>query len=122
MAGCERLQPAAVIAASGLRHEQVVSRKDLDAAAQKLFETGFFTSVNYRYDPKPASSAMGYAVTFQVSEELARLEVMLDFPSLDAGRLWDDLRSADGLLEKRMPDNERAWRITRARSKAAGRC
>ncbi len=104
VAGNARLAPAAVIGASGLRIGQTVSRPELDAAAQKIFDTGFFSSVNYRYDPK----ANGYAVTLQVSEEPAGTLVELDFPGLDAEQLWQQLKSADGLIDRQIPGNERA--------------
>src|ERR1039457_6620623 len=78
VAGNERLAAAAGIAASGLRRGQMATRAELDAAAQKLADTGFFTSVSYRYDPKAAGGVTGYALTFQVSEEAARTPVELD--------------------------------------------
>ena len=108
VAGNERLAAAAVIAASGLRTGQTVARAELDAAAQKLFETGFFTSVNYRYDPKSAGGVAGYAVTLEISEEAARTPVELDIPGLDAEDLWRQLKSAGGLIGREMPNNDRA--------------
>jgi len=105
--GNARLPAAAVIARSGLRVGQTVTRKDLDAAAQKLLDTGFFSTVNYRYATKPAGGAPGYAVTLQVAEEPARTPALLDVPGLDEERLWQQLKSTDGLIDKQMPDNGR---------------
>ena len=104
--GNSRLPSAGVIAASGLKVGTTVTRKELDAAAQKLFETGFFRSVNYRYQPKPAASGTGYAVTLQVSEEKADRPVQLDIPGVDEEELWMVLKSADVLIDKTMPDSE----------------
>lgn len=108
VAGSERLAPAAVIAASGLRIGQAVTRAELDAAAQKLFETGFFSSVNYRYDPTAAGGPAGYGVTLEITEEAARTPVELDIPGLDAEQLWQQLKSADGFIDRQMPNNDRA--------------
>src|ERR1035441_5971793 len=108
VAGNERLAAAAVIAASGLRRGQMATRAELDAAAQKLADTGFFASVSYRYDPKAAGGVTGYALTFQVSEQPALAPVELDIPGLDAERLWKQLKSADALIDKQMPNNDRA--------------
>jgi len=105
--GTARLPAAAVIARSGLRVGQTVMRRDLDGAAQKLLDTGFFSAVNYRYATKPAGSAAGYAVTLQVKEEPARTPALLDIPGLDEERLWQQLKSTDGLIDRQMPDNER---------------
>src|ERR1019366_5838678 len=78
VAGNERLAAAAVIAASGLRKSQMATRAELDAAAQKLADTGFFTSVSYRYDPKAVGGVTGYALTSQVSEQRDVAPVELD--------------------------------------------
>jgi outer membrane protein insertion porin family len=108
VAGNQRLAPAAVIAASGLRKGQTAARADLDRAAQKLADTGLFASVSYRYDPKTVGGVTGYALTFQVSEQQALAPVELDIPGLDAERLWQQLKSADGLIDRQMPNNDRA--------------
>src|ERR1017187_2874783 len=108
VAGNARLAATAVIAASGLRVGQIVTRAQLDAAAQKLADTGFFASVSYRYDPKAAGGVTGYALTLQVTEEAARTPVELDIPGQDAERLWQQLKSADALIDRQMPNNERA--------------
>jgi len=109
VAGNRRLAGAAVIAASGLRVGRMATRADLDAAAQKLADTGFFSSVSYRYDPKPApGGGSGYALTLQVSEQPATAAVQLDIPGQDVERLWQQLRAADALIDRHMPDNDRA--------------
>ena len=108
VAGNERLAAAAVIAASGLRKGQTATRAELDAAAQKLADTGFFTSVSYRYDPKAVGGVTGYALTFQVSEQPALAPVELDIPGQDAEHLWQQLKTADGFMDRQMPNNDRA--------------
>jgi len=104
VAGNERLAPAAVIAASGLRTGQAVTRADLDRAAQKLFETGFFSSVNYRYDPTAAGGLPGYAVTLEISEEAARRRSNWISRAWMPKRLWEQLKSADGFIDRQMPE------------------
>jgi outer membrane protein insertion porin family len=109
VAGNQRLAAAAVIAASGLRVGRMATHADLDAAAQKLADTGFFASVSYRYDPKPApGGGTGYALTFQVSEQPALVAVQLDIPGQDTERLWQQLKAADALIDRHMPDGDRA--------------
>src|ERR1017187_7644305 len=99
VAGKERRAAPAVIAASGLRKGQMATRAELDAAAQKLADTGFFTSVSYRYDPKAVGGVTGYALTFQVSEQPALAPVELDIPGQDAEHLWQQLKTADGFMD-----------------------
>jgi outer membrane protein assembly factor BamA len=106
--GNDQLSPAAIIAASGLRIAQTVTRDDFDAANQKLFDTGFFTSVNYRYGAKTEKNVIGFTLTFQVTEEPALTEVTIDIPGVDETRLWQDLARAGPFIRPRMPQNERA--------------
>jgi outer membrane protein insertion porin family len=109
VAGNKRLPAAAIIAASGLHVGRMANRADLDAAAQKLADTGFFASVSYRYDPKPApGGGTGYALTLQISEQPALVAVQLDIPGQDTERLWPQLKAADALIDRHMPDNDRA--------------
>jgi outer membrane protein insertion porin family len=106
--GNQRLTAAAVIGASGLRVGQITNQAGLNAAAQKLADTGFFTSVSYRYDPKAAGGVTGYALTLQITEETARVPVELDIPGLDGEALWRELKSSDPLIDRQMPNNSRA--------------
>jgi len=108
VAGNERLPAAAVIAASGLRVGQIVTRVQLDAAAQKLADTGFFASVSYGYDPKTAGGVTGYALTFHVSEQPALTPVVLDIPGQDTEQLWQQLKAADAFIDRQTPNNDRA--------------
>ncbi|MGC9949946.1 MAG: POTRA domain-containing protein [Bryobacteraceae bacterium] len=108
VAGNDRLAAAAVIAASGLHKGQTATRAQLDAAAKKLADTGFFSTVSYRYDPKTVGGVTGYALTFQVSEQTSLTPVELDIPGQDEDSLWQLLKSADALIDKQMPNNDRA--------------
>jgi len=106
--GNDQLRAADIVSASGLRTGQVVTRDDFDAADQKLFETGFFTSVNYRYAAKTQGNVVGYALTLQVAEEPARAQVIIDIPGVDATKLWLDLAHTDPFARPQMPQNEHA--------------
>ena len=106
--GNERIPEAAVVAASGLRVGQVVTQPDMDAVAQRLLHTGFFSIASYRCDPVKTASASGFAVVLEVTEEDARTPVLLDIPGQDAERLWSGLMAADPLIGRKMPDNELA--------------
>jgi outer membrane protein assembly factor BamA len=108
VAGNDRIKAGAVIAASGLHLKQVVARKDLDAAGQQLFNTGYFSMVNYRYDPKQAGGESGFSVTLEVTEEKASTPVVLDIPGIEESQLWAELLAGDGLAGKYIPDNDRA--------------
>jgi outer membrane protein assembly factor BamA len=108
VAGNARLPAAAVIAASGLRVGQIATRAQFDAAAQRLADTGFFASVSYGYDPKTVGGVSGYALTLHVSEQTTLAPVELDIPGLDVEELWQRLKSADPLIDRQMPNNDRA--------------
>ena len=108
VAGNQRLAAAAVIAASGLRQGQMATRADLDGAARRLADTGFFASVSYSYDPKTAGGATGYALTLHVSEQQALAPVELDIPGVDADQLWRQLKQSYALIDRQMPNTEQA--------------
>jgi len=108
VAGNDQLRAADIIDASGLRTGQTVTRADFDAANQKLFETGFFTSVNYRYAAKMQGNVAGYSLTLQVAEEPARTQVTIDIPGIDESKLWQDLARTDPFVRRQMPQNEHA--------------
>jgi hypothetical protein len=106
--GNQQLPAERIIVASGLRTGQTASRADFDAATQRLFDTGFFTSVNYRYAQKSAGNVAGYALTLLVEEEPATTQALIDIPGVDDARLWQDLARADPFVRPRMPQNDRA--------------
>jgi len=106
--GNDHLQSADIVAASGLHAGQPATRDDFHAATQKLFDTGFFTSVNYRFAAKTENNVAGYALTLQVVEEPATSEVMLDVPGVDETRLWQDLAHTAPFARPKMPQNEHA--------------
>src|SRR5260370_405127 len=74
----QRLPAAAIVQGSGLRVGQEVSRAVLDPAAQNLFETGLFTSMNYRYTPVEGKQPPQYAVTFVVAEDRADMPLRIE--------------------------------------------
>lgn len=106
--GCERYRREAAMAASGLLLNAVVGRPQLEAAARKLVDSGFFQSANYRYQPRTAGGKSTYAVTLEVAEEPATLSVVVDIPDIDATTIWKELNAAHSLAGERLPDNERA--------------
>jgi outer membrane protein assembly factor BamA len=111
--GNGRLKEAAIIAASGLRRDTDISRGDLDAAAQRLSNTGLFTAVNYSYAPLPVpdgstpGSPTGYSVTLTVVEERATQTVVLDIPGVDSQQVWTQL-IGNSLLDRVIPSQQTA--------------
>ena len=106
--GNDQLRAADIIAASGLHTGQSVTRDDFDSANQKLFETGFFTSVNYRYGAKIQGKVAGFSLTLEVVEEPAGTQVTIDIPGVDETKLWQDMARTNPFVRPQMPQNERA--------------
>lgn len=106
--GSARLPAAAIVRAAGVRPGQNAMPADLDAAAAALFNTGLFTSVNYRYDSVPATEPQTYNITFQVTEDRADTDVRIEIPGVDEAAIWKDLEVSDPLVTRRMPHNDRA--------------
>jgi outer membrane protein assembly factor BamA len=124
--GNERFPSAAVAGAAGIAAGQMAAASDFDAATQKLSETGFFRSVNYRYTPKTVGGAEGFALTWEVQELPASDSVILDFSGIEEADLWQALRAANTLADRVMPGNAAATeyyqrvleQVLRARNRA----
>jgi outer membrane protein insertion porin family len=81
--GNKRLTPPQIIAASGLKIGQMVSKDQFDAARGRLVETGAFESVGYEFKPNAAKT--GYDATFDVAEiALLYTYRFEDLPASDA--------------------------------------
>src|SRR5689334_11851502 len=52
--GAERIAPAKIIAASGLKIGQPITKADFEDARARLMATGAFESVGYQFDPSAA--------------------------------------------------------------------
>jgi outer membrane protein assembly factor BamA len=65
--GLQKLSPDQVIATSGLKVGDLIDARTIDAAADKLMRSGWFTSVNYRVNTADIDST----VVFEVAEKAA---------------------------------------------------
>jgi outer membrane protein assembly factor BamA len=106
--GNQRLPAAGIVRATGVHPGQATAREDLDAAERTLFDTGLFTSVNYRYEQVPGSDPATYTITFQVMEDLADTDVRIEIPGMEEAAIWKDLQTSEPLVTRRMPHNDRA--------------
>jgi outer membrane protein assembly factor BamA len=98
----------AVLSAAGLKIGQSVTEKDLDAACQRLLDSGFFRGASYKYVAKPGKSGLNYSVNFDVNDETSLVSVVLDIPNADQDQLWSKIKAADPLLDRQMPDTDGA--------------
>jgi outer membrane protein insertion porin family len=105
--GAKRHSPEATVAAAGLQLNAIVSRKDLDDASQRLVDSGFYRSANYRYQPRAGDGRSTYAVTLEVVEEAATLPVVFDVANVDEAKLWKELKTSHPLVAELIPDSER---------------
>ena len=119
VAGNVRLPSAAVISATELHTGQTVIAKDFDAAIARLDETGLFTSLAYRYDPKTLGGKAGFALVVQVTEAPAVSGVRLDIPGVDGEQLWQEIKSHDGLVDTQIPASQDAVRYYETAVRAA---
>ncbi|MGA2436822.1 MAG: hypothetical protein ABSG25_16225, partial [Bryobacteraceae bacterium] len=108
VAGNRQFGTAAVIAASGVHIGDPATPKDLDAAAQRLSDTGFFSSIHYQCQRKTAGASSGYSVLFQVEEAALLRPVVLDFPEADRERLWQEIEANYPFIKPHMPDTDAA--------------
>ncbi len=99
--GLQRLNPAPVIAASGLKVGQKADKPDFEAAAARLLATGVLASVGYRYTS--SGTGNGFALTFEVVEVAQLFPVHFEeLPGTEA-ELLKVLAAADPLFINPVP-------------------
>jgi hypothetical protein len=67
-----------------------------------------FTSVNFVDQPVAGRQPDQDVVTLTVAEDRADMPVRIDIPGLNEEQLWRELRSAEPLIDRVMPHNDRA--------------
>ncbi|HEV2705147.1 MAG TPA: POTRA domain-containing protein [Pyrinomonadaceae bacterium] len=72
--GLERLKPEQVVTESGLQVGQAIDADMLDAAAERLLNSGLFKKLSYRFSSKAGEGV----VTFVVEEAAANMPVVFD--------------------------------------------
>lgn len=99
--GAEHLQPARILAATGLKLGQKVNKSTFDAARERLLATGAFELVAYQFSP--SASSVGYDVTFEVNEVLQMYPYRFeDLPVGDA-RLRESVHQREPLFDEVIP-------------------
>ena len=97
--GIKQIAEEQVITLSGLQTGAEIHREDLQAAADKLVQTGLFANVKYSFQSKPE----GVAVTFTL-DEATRLPVFYDnFPWFDDSELNDAIRKKIPFYDGKLP-------------------
>ncbi|MGA3027985.1 MAG: POTRA domain-containing protein [Bryobacteraceae bacterium] len=94
----------ALLGAAGLHSGMPFNEAVLREAAQRLQSTGFFRSVQFRY--QTAADRKGYAVRFDLIEDTDRMPARIDIPGIDEDAAWAALQAADPLLTKQAPAND----------------
>ncbi len=92
-----------VLEITGLHIGSPMDKAAIDAAAQRLNDSGLFESVNYRFAPGPKR---GYLVTFQVADPRKLLNATADVPGIDEDELWKWLAARYPILNHKTPDAE----------------
>ena len=106
--GNGRYPAAAVIAASGLKPGVSASTEELAAAAQRLMDTGLFSSTNYRYVPARSQDKPVIDVTLVVGEISDLRPCRIQIPGTDEESVWTWLRENEPLVQKAIPANDAA--------------
>jgi outer membrane protein assembly factor BamA len=109
VSGETRYTPEQILAASGLKARQSVTREDLDAAAQRLSDSGAFAGVTYRF-----SVAKGeVALHFEVSDAERFLPCVFDnFVWFTDEQIHRHLRREVPLFDGSIPDSVAVEQVT----------
>ncbi len=99
--GVEIYSANEVIAFTGLRLGQAAGKEELEAARQRLMDTGFFGSAGFRFKPGP--SGKGIAVTFQLDELAETYPIHFERLPATGDELRAHLKDSDPLYRDRIP-------------------
>lgn len=97
-----------VLELAGLRIGTPVDKAAMDAACEKLQQTGLFASVEYRYAPGPKH---GYVLTLSLVDQPKLVPAALDVEPAEAEQTWRWLMAAHPRLDHRVPGNDAAQRF-----------
>jgi len=100
-----------VLALAGLSIGVPVNKAALDAACEKLQQTGLFATVDYRYAPGPNK---GYVLTLSLADQPKLLPAVIDVEAEAAEQTWRWLMASYPRLDHRVPDNDPAQRFIAA--------
>ena len=98
--GLKSIPEAQVVALSGLQPGAQAGRDDLQAAADKLLETGLFAKVKYNFQTR----ADGLLVTFHVEEAQRSAAYFDNLPWFTDGELNDAIRSKIPFYDGTLPN------------------
>jgi outer membrane protein insertion porin family len=98
--GVKRLNADQVIALAGLRIGSAVGKQDLQAAADRLVQTGLFSNVNYAFQSKED----GLYLTFKLVEALRIPAYFDNIPWFTDGELADAIRKVLPFYDGTVPE------------------
>jgi outer membrane protein insertion porin family len=103
--GNERYPSDAIVRAAGLAPGQRAGVEELQAACQRLVDTGLIQSARYRYKPVAADAA---DVSLLVTEMQNLQDARIQIPGIDEERVWAWLKENEPLVTREVPASEQA--------------
>jgi outer membrane protein assembly factor BamA len=92
-----------VLDLAGLHIGAAVDKAAMEAASQKLSESGMFESVSYSYGP---GTKQGYALALKIADPRSPFTATIDIPGVNDDELWRWLTSRFSWLDHKVPANE----------------
>ncbi|MBZ5643733.1 MAG: hypothetical protein LAO19_13305 [Acidobacteriia bacterium] len=99
VAGAKKIPAEQIVSASGLKAGDVVTKEQIQGAADKLAALGIFSAVNYRF----AVKGDGIALEFQVAEAPTYPLSYDNFPWLTDAEIGEAIRTSVGLFAGESP-------------------
>jgi outer membrane protein assembly factor BamA len=101
-----------VLELAGLHVGSPIDKAAMEAASQKLGDSGLFESSSYRYSPGPKH---GYALTLQLADSKSLLNASIDIPGINEDEAWKWLAARYPSLDHKVPESEAAQRFVEGR-------
>ncbi len=90
-----------ILSVAGIKPGDKVTRKDIEAARDRLTASGAFDRLEFSFSPAPGGR--GYAITFKLSEAGPFYPVQFEELGIDAAAAKAALKRADPLFGERIP-------------------
>ncbi len=94
-----------VMEIGGLKLGKSLNKAGIEAACQKLGQSGIFEDVSYAYAPGPNK---GYVVTLQLTDPRKMADAVIDLPGADEPALWTWIGGQFPKFQHRVPQSEEA--------------
>ena len=101
-----------VLEIAGLHIGAPIEKAGIEAACEKLRDSGIFSSIDYRYTE---DAEHNFALILTVRDQGSLSDATIDVPGIDESEAWVWLASRYASFNRKVPGNDAAWQFIAAK-------